>query len=678
MSENFTHRTKPDPVLLEILRCQFQGVVEEMGELLTRCGHTVFVKETQDFIVALVTPQGEVAACSVDVGIWLGVGQNFQAVIDAGGPYRPGDVWMTNDPEQSRGLVTHLLDVFCWRPIYHQGELVCFAAAFIHCTDVGGLAPGSIAPSAVDQLQEGVVIPVTRLVAEDEMREDIFRIFLRNSRIPDKNRGDVLAMLGALKRAELRVTGLAGKFGGDVLRTALHDVLDYAEAQARSLIRDIPDGDYVFWDYLEGDLMPEGRHVRIRLTLRIRGEEMLLDFEGTDPQVAAAFNVPSYSTDGHYLLVMGVVNFMRSVNPDMVYNSGLVRSVKVNAPRGSILNPEPGAPVGARQATFFRVADIVLGALARAWRERMPAAGCGQGSIMLVSAPDFSTGTNLVSIVQPLVGGSGARPFDDGTEGVDFATGFYRNIPTEVLESEIPVLVERYGLNPDSGGAGRMRGGCGLNYSLRLLVPGGVVTARGLERFHFQPWGREAGQPGDNGRAFLQTPGEDPRPIGKINVLEVPAGGIVHVQSAGGGGFGPPWERDPVLVLRDVEDGLVASESAEKVYGVIIRGGRILEDETGERRRQLYAENDGGSPAAPFTFGAGREAFERIWPDDLQVAINRVTEGIPAAIRQHVRFEAMRAVEESRSGADPIDESWLKARVSKIIEGLSPQSTHSA
>ena len=271
MSEPLTPRINPDPVLLEILRCQFQGVVEEMGELLTRCGHTVFVKETQDFIVALVTPRGEVAACSVDVGIWLGVGQNFQAVIDAGGPYRPGDVWMTNDPEQSRGLVTHLLDVFCWRPIYHQDELVCFAAAFIHCTDVGGLAPGSIAPSAVDQLQEGVVIPVTRLVAEDEIREDIFRIFLRNSRIPDKNRGDVLAMLGALKRAELRVTGLAGKFGGDVLRTALHDVLDYAEAQARSLIRDIPDGDYVFWDYLEGDLMPEGRHVRIRLTLRIRG-----------------------------------------------------------------------------------------------------------------------------------------------------------------------------------------------------------------------------------------------------------------------------------------------------------------------------------------------------------------------------------------------------------------------
>lgn len=678
MSETKAPEAKPDPVLLEILRCRFQGIVEEMGELLTRCGHTVFVKETQDFIVALVTPKGEVAACSVDIGLWISVGQNFQAVIEAGGPYRPGDVWFTNDPEQSRGLVTHLLDVFCWRPVYHEGELVCFAVAFIHCTDVGGLAPGSIAPSAVDQHQEGVVIPVTRLVAEDEMREDILRIFLRNCRIPDKNRGDVLAMLGALKRAELRVTGLAGKYGAGVLRTSLDAVLDYAEAQARSLIGEVPDGDYEFWDYLEGDLMPEGRHVRIRLTLRIRGDEMLLDFEGTDPQVAAAFNIPSYSTDGHYLLVMGVVNFMRSVKPDTVYNSGLVRPVRVNAPRGSLLNPEPGAPCGARQATFFKVADIVLGALARAWRERMPAAGCGQGSIMLVSAPDFTTGTNLVSTVQPLVGGSGARPFDDGTEGVDFTTGFYRNIPTEVLETEIPVLVERYGLKPDSGGAGRFRGGCGLDYSLRILVPGGVVTARGLERFHFQPWGREDGRPGEAGRAFLQAPGGEPEPIAKINVLGVPAGGVVHVHSAGGGGFGPPWERDPALVLRDVEDGLVTPESAEEVYGVVIRDGRILKEETNGRRRLLADGHDGASPPALFSFGDAREAFERRWPDDLQLAVNRATEGIPPAIRQHVRFQAMSAVEEARSGPVPIDESWLEARVREITKSMSPQSTHSA
>ena len=150
-----------------------------------------------------------------------------------------------------------------------------------------------------------------------------------------------------------------------------------------------------------------------------------------------------------------------------------------------------------------------------------------------------------------------------------------------------------------------------------------------------------------------------------------------HVHSAGGGGFGPPWERDPMLVLRDVEDGLVSSESAGEVYGVMIRVGRILEEETEERRR-LLSDESGGSAAAAFSFGANREAFDRLWPDDLQLAVNRATEGIPPAIRQHVRFQAMRAVEENRSGGEPIDESWLEARVREIIQRMSPQSTHSA
>ncbi|MEE9257820.1 MAG: hydantoinase B/oxoprolinase family protein, partial [bacterium] len=220
---------KMDSVLLEVLRCQMQGIVEEMGEMMTRCGHTVFVKETQDFVVALVTPEGEVAACSERIGLWVAIGQKYKAVIDAGGPYKEGDVWFTNDPDESRGLVAHLPDVFGWRPIYHEGELVCFACAFIHCTDVGGMAPGSVAPSAVDLYQEGTMMPVTKLVESGEIREEILRIFLRNSRTSERCRGDLLALLGTLSRAEERLHHLAGKFGGESLRQALYEVLDYAE-----------------------------------------------------------------------------------------------------------------------------------------------------------------------------------------------------------------------------------------------------------------------------------------------------------------------------------------------------------------------------------------------------------------------------------------------------------------
>ncbi len=663
-----------DPVLLEVLRCQMQGIVEEMGEMMTRCGHTVFVKETQDFVVALVTPGGEVAACSQRIGLWVAIGQNYKAVIDAGGPYEEGDVWFTNDPDESRGLVAHLPDIFGWRPIFRDGEIICFACAFIHCTDVGGMAPGSVAPSAVDLYQEGTVMPVTKLVEGGEIREEIFRIFLRNTRTPERCRGDLLALLGTLTRAAERLGHLADKFGGDTIRQGLYEVLDYAEEQARGIIGDIPDGDHEFWDYLEGDFVPGGRPVRMRLNIRVRGDELTLDFTGTDPQVSAAFNIPSYGDAGHYLLVLGLVNYFRTVKPDLIYNSGLVRPVRAVIPKGSLLNPEPNAPCGARQATFFRLADIVLGALSQAVPARLPAAGCGQGSIMLVSTPVLETGKRVVSIVQPLVGGSGARPAMDGTDGVDFTTGFYRNIPTEVLESETPVVVDTCGLIADSGGAGRTRGGCGLRYSMRVLAPGSIVTSRGLERFRFQPWGREGGAAGSVGRAFSETPNSEKKEIGKINILELPANGVIYMETAGGGGFGPPWERSPEAVLRDVEDGFVSAEKARSVYGIVLgSGGGIDEEASQALRRELSAGQ--GAPER-FSFGEVREEYERRWPDALQLMVNEATEGIPPAIREHVRAELIEFVEkngekfvEERGGASL---EILRGRVSEIFEGLKP------
>jgi N-methylhydantoinase B len=665
---------KMDPVLLEVVRCQMQGIVEEMGEMMTRCAHTVFVKETQDFVVALVTPEGEVAACSKRIGLWVAIGQNYKAVIDAGGPYREGDVWFTNDPDESRGLAAHLPDVFAWRPIFHGGELICFACAFIHCTDVGGMAPGSVAPSAVDLFQEGTVIPVTKLVEGGEIREEIFRFFLRNTRTPDRCRGDLLALLGTLSRAEERLHHLAGKFGAGTMRQALYEVLDYAENQARDIIGELPDGDHEFWDYLEGDFVPGGRPVRMRLNIRVRGDELTLDFEGTDPQVSAAFNIPSYGADGHYLLVLGMVNYMRTVKPDLVYNSGLVRPVRVAVPKGSLLNPEPNAPCGARQATFFRLADIVLGALSQAVPGRLPAAGCGQGSIMLVSTPDVATGERVVSIVQPLVGGSGARPGEDGTDGVDFTTGFYRNIPTEVLESETPVVVEVCGLIPDSAGAGRTRGGCGLRYSLRVLSPGSIVTSRGLERFRFQPWGRDGGAPGDNGRNFAEWPGGEKEPIDKINILDVPPGGVVHMETAGGGGFGPAWERSPEAVLRDVEDGFVSPEMAESAYGVVLEGNGIDAEATAARRRELQAR---GEAVVRFSFGPAREEFERVWTDSLQRMVNDATEGIPPSIREYVRAELIGLIE--GGDIDPAGAGLedLRARAAEILDALKPNRNRS-
>jgi N-methylhydantoinase B len=335
--------------------------------------------------------------------------------------------------------------------------------------------------------------------------------------------------------------------------------------------------------------------------------------------------------------------------------------VRLEAPRGSLLNPEPGAACGARQATFFRVAEVVMGALAQALPDQIPAAGCGQGSILFVAVPDFSTGRPRVSIVQPLVGGSGGRPTMDGTDGVDFNTGFYRNIPTEVLESDLPVVVTRYGLRVDSGGAGRFRGGMGLDYALTVLPPEAVLTARGQERFAFQPWGREGGEPGTNGSASLLTVDGQRLDLGKIDLLRPPPRATLLVHTAGGGGYGDPFERDPTTVLADVLDGLVSVEQARLAYGVAVTDDAVDEAATAELRARLRP------PRERFAFGAYREAFERRWPPELQTALNRVTEGLPAAPRQYVRRRLVEAIE---SNGGPVAPAHLQQLHQEVLAEL--------
>jgi N-methylhydantoinase B len=654
---------KLDPISLEVYKNLFQGIVDEAGQTVMRAAHTVFIKETQDFMVALATPDGEAFAASRRLGIWLAIGVPLRGALEAvarSGPPRDGDVYITNDPDGSHGLVTHLPDTYIWRPVFHEGELVCHVVAFVHMTDVGGLVPGSVLPSSSELLQEGLVIPPTHLVSEGVENDQLLRLMAANCRSPEQNRGDLRAMLRAVNTAAQRVDELIAKEGVDGVRAGMAGVLEYAERQAREVFRSLPDGDYEFADYLEGDVVPGGRPIRIHLRLEVRDGDLTLDFSATDPQVRAALNIATYGQHGHYLIVIGLVSFLRTVNPDVTYNSGLVRPVRLVAPRGTLLNPEAGAPCGARPATFFRLAEVIMGALAQAAPERIPAAGCGQGSILCVAVPDFHSGRSRVSIVQPLVGGSGGRPMQDGTDGVDFNTGFYRNIPTEVLESDLPVVVERYLLRADSGGAGKFRGGMGLDYALTVLPPEAVLTSRGMERYRFQPWGREGGAPGRNGETWLHAPGEPPANLGKLDLLRPPPRATLAVRTAGGGGYGDPYDRDPERVLADVLDGLVSTEQAREAYGVAIEDSRVDAAATSalrDRPRQSSTR---------FSFGAFREEFETLWPDGLQRAVNRLTADLAPAPRQYVRACLIEAVERRRAAQESVDDTAIEALNAEI------------
>jgi len=655
---------KTDPVLLEILRNRLKAIAEEMAAVTLRTGFTVFVKETSDFGACLVAPNGEVMSAPTDTAVSLMVGLPAWEVINAVGAYEEGDIGITNDPDTTHGLSTHLPDIWLWKPIFADGHIIGFGFNFIHSSDVGGKVAGSISPSSYEIFQEGVRIPPMKLYRRGEPNQELINLVLANSRIPDQNWGDIKAQIASLNVAERRMHELVQRYGREVVSTGIEDLMDHAELRSRELIRRIPDGDYTFTDYMEVDWADAGQ-VRIKLNLRIRGTEMTLDFEGTDYQVQAAFNLPTWNQRGHYMVCFPILNFFRTLDPEVPYNSGLVRPIELRIPRGTLMNPEPGAAYGVRAATMFRVLDIINGCLTQALPDIIPAASSGGIAIVLVSTIDPVTGERRVSVAQPLNGGSGGRPRQEGIDGTSFTGGWLRNIPNEVLEADMPVLVEEYGYREGSAGAGKHRGGCGIRFRLKTMAPETLMTARGLERFIFRPYGLRGGKPGELYRLTLNPGTERESNLGKIDVLMLEAGDVVQFETSSGGGFGDPFDRDPQLVLADVQAGLVTAPAAESDYGVVIRAGAIDTKATEARRRKRPV-------SAEFVdVGPERRAYEQIWSDEVVSEMLRLLATYPTRLRPILRNRVRHWVE---GLARPVRPPELAAAVDDVAArmGLKP------
>jgi N-methylhydantoinase B len=347
----------------------------------------------------------------------------------------------------------------------------------------------------------------------------------------------------------------------------------------------------------------------------------------------------------------------------------MVRMITNNAPKGSVLNPEPPAACGVRAATFIRLMDVVIGCLSQAQPDRLPAAGAGQACIVLLSMHDDRSGKHRVGVVQPICGGSGARPMKDGVDGMDFAVGYLRNVPAETLETDMPILIERYGLRSDSGGPGMYRGGCGIELTVRISTPDTVMTARGMERLRFQPWGRAGGIPGAAGFAFVTRDGAD-TPTGRIDELLLQAGDTVTFLSQGGGGMGDPFSRNPEAVLWDVRRGLVSAGAAREVYGVTVRDGQVAAEETAALR--AAGKNASGSTDRPstFEFGPERVAYEVIWTDPMQNALSRAVSAFPSAQRGYLRVSTMREAERRLRTGEIVQPDDVAALLRDIVARL--------
>jgi N-methylhydantoinase B len=387
----------------------------------------------------------------------------------------------------------------------------------------------------------------------------------------------------------------------------------------------------------------------------VEGDSIHMDFSGSDPQLPFALNLPTFGKNHHFINA-GVFNFIYAVDSSIPINRGVLRPIRVTIPRGTLLNPEPTAAIGVRFATVVRVMEMVVGALSQAAdgardapaqvAGRVPAAGAGMLGVALLSLVDPERGDLQVNVLQPLWGGSGARPVKDGIDGADFAAGYLRNIPAETSESEMPVLVERYQLSSEPPAAGKWRGGMGIDMQFQVFTPNAVLTARGMERFEFRPWGRKGGSAGTLGMTLFEKAGHQPESIGKIaSHLDLQPYDRIRIVTPNGGGYGDPLERDPSHVLRDFEDGFIDAAIAIKDYGVVMTKGCVDVRATQSERERLRVARKG--PLPEFVFGPEREKFEAQFPASWQDELERELEAFPATLRQFWKgrvWQALRAM----------------------------------
>jgi N-methylhydantoinase B len=614
-----------DAVTTEVFANLFKAIVDEMAWVVLRSSHTTFVKETQDFAVALVTEAGETFASPYGSGATTMIGMPMQAGTRAFTKWVPGDVLITNDPYSSGGMVMHLNDLYVFRPIFAEGELLCFAWAFIHCTDVGGYAPGSIDMQNGEVFQEGLRLRPVKLFRGGEINQQVWDIFADNCRIPALNWGDLTACLAALEKAERRMQRLAQRYGVGAVRGAITATIERTERIARDVLRRIPVGEYQFVDYFEDDYISD-LPVRIVLKLTARGDGTVeLDFTGSDPQVRAALNLPTGSMRHHPFLSFGLTSFVVTHSESIHINAGIIRCIDLVLPEASVVNSRFPASCGMRITTAMRIHDMVLGVLAQALPGTVPAGGGNTLVITYISTSELGTQGRVV-VANPVPAGSGGGPDRDGISGTDFSVAFLRNVPVEVLEAEAPVLVRGFGLLPDSEGPGQYRGGFGLEYELEIRHPSAVVVMRGKDRHRFSSWGVAGGRAGAvNGNDSL-VPDAPKRAIGKRTVYRPELHEVIRLWSGGGGGYGDPLTRDPAAVARDVAAGLVSPGRARDVYGVALDGDEVDLVTTARLRSNQCATED-------FDFGQARGEWERVhglaagciaaWLPSLPVGVRR-------------------------------------------------------
>jgi len=558
---------RSDPATFEIIKNSLFKIAEEMRVVLAKTAFSPLLKSAGDYSCGVFDAQGEMVAQGPDLPIHLGsMPDAVRAVVAAfAGDAHDGDVFIHNDPYFGG---SHLPDVNVVRPAFCDGQLIGYTCLRAHWPDIGSATPGSYG-AVTEIFGEGLRLPPLRLISRGAVNVDLESLILANVRTPDERKGDLGAQLAATLRATERLQMLARRYGVQQLIATMAAVMDYSERLMRATLMDLPDGEGSFEDFCDGDGIaddPSGKDAPfwIRMSVKKTADQLTVDFAGTDPQVRGPMNAPlSVTASGVYCGLKTAIDPNNLIPP----NSGCWRAITVTAPKGSVVNAEFPAPVVyANHEMSHRVADMVMGALANFMPHQVMACSQGTSAILTLGGVDPRSGRSYVSY-ETVKGGYGARPNKDGINVIASGISNTMNTPVEILEMAFPVRIESYEVNPDSGGPGRFRGGCGARRVWRMLA-GNATGALCMERMTSPPFGLLGGRPGAAAVVTLTTPDGATRHLPSKGAFAWPTDAVVDMITPGAGGFGSPAERDTQQIGRDLLDGYVSDAAARRDYGV--------------------------------------------------------------------------------------------------------------
>ncbi len=549
-------------VMLEVLQNNFMSIAEEMGAVLVKSSYSSNIKERKDCSCAIFDAAGNTIAQAEHMPMHLGslIGLVEQVLKDFNKEdIHPGDMIIANDPYNGGG--THLPDIAVAAPVFWEDEIIAFVANIAHHNDVGGRVPGSNAADSKTIYEEGIRIPPVKIYDQHHLNTDIVNLVLLNCRVRHIRHGDLKAQFACNIKGRQRVEDIAQRYGKEVTKAAMEEMLDYSERKIRQAIAELPNGKYTFSDYIDSDGVGSNP-IKLNLSLEVKDDTLVFDLTDNPNQVAGAINLTKYGALA--CVYYGVKSIL---DPSIPSNGGYYRAIHCLFKEGSIIGCKEPAAVAGRSDTAQRLADIIFGAFSQIIPEKVTAGGNSSITGLYFGGVDPYTDEYYV-YMETFGGGGGAKYNGDGLNAIQVHMSNSSNLPIESMEIEYPFMVESYSLVPDSGGVGKFRGGLGVRKDIRPLDHNCVFTVK-ADRQKTPPWGLKGGKDGLPG--VIKVNPETTKAVtidSKQSDIPLEECSLLRCQTPGAGGYGNPLERDRKLVINDLIQGYISKESAINDYGL--------------------------------------------------------------------------------------------------------------